>query len=219
VRIGGKMFDILNESTVQKEKFRMAANKLLNQCFLVKKKESTKKDYTFIQQNKELFYPYFELLGYQLQINEDQGVIALVNQYGSGRLQLNKYESIMLLIFRLLYLEKRKEIGTFSEEVTVLMEEVREKYAMLKIKARPFMDKTMEKSIISTLKKYNLVMNIEGDVTQADTRIIIYPSINMAVRTEDVNDYYNQIKNQLSGYAGGEEDGEPEEAIDEDSIS
>lgn len=213
------MFDILNESTVQKEKFRMAANKLLNQCFLVKKKESTKKDYTFIQQNKELFYPYFELLGYQLQINEDQGVIALVNQYGSGRLQLNKYESIMLLIFRLLYLEKRKEIGTFSEEVTVLMEEVREKYAMLKIKARPFMDKTMEKSIISTLKKYNLVMNIEGDVTQADTRIIIYPSINMAVRTEDVNDYYNQIKNQLSGYAGGEEDGEPEEAIDEDSIS
>jgi len=219
VRIGGKMFDILNESTVQKEKFRMAANKLLNQCFLVKKKESTKKDYIFIQQNKELFYPYFELLGYQLQINEDQGVIALVNQYGSGRLQLNKYESIMLLIFRLLYLEKRKEIGTFSEEVTVLMEEVREKYAMLKIKARPFMDKTMEKSIISTLKKYNLVMNIEGDVTQADTRIIIYPSINMAVRTEDVNDYYNQIKNQLSGYAGGEEDGEPEEAIDEDSIS
>lgn len=213
------MFDILNESTVQKEKFRMAANKLLNQCFLVKKKESTKKDYIFIQQNKELFYPYFELLGYQLQINEDQGVIALVNQYGSGRLQLNKYESIMLLIFRLLYLEKRKEIGTFSEEVTVLMEEVREKYAMLKIKARPFMDKTMEKSIISTLKKYNLVMNIEGDVTQADTRIIIYPSINMAVRTEDVNDYYNQIKNQLSGYAGGEEDGEPEEAIDEDSIS
>jgi len=219
VRIGGKMFDILNESTVQKEKFRMAANKLLNQCFLVKKKESTKKDYIFIQQNKELFYPYFELLGYQLQINEDQGVIALVNQYGSGRLQLNKYESIMLLIFRLLYLEKRKEIGTFSEEVTVLMEEVREKYAMLKIKARPFMNKTMEKSIISTLKKYNLVMNIEGDVTQADTRIIIYPSINMAVRTEDVNDYYNQIKNQLSGYAGGEEDGEPEEAIDEDSIS
>jgi len=219
VRIGGKMFDILNESTVQKEKFRMAANKLLNQCFLVKKKESTKKDYIFIQQNKELFYPYFELLGYQLQINEDQGVIALVNQYGSGRLQLSKYESIMLLIFRLLYLEKRKEIGTFSEEVTVLMEEVREKYAMLKIKARPFMDKTMEKSIISTLKKYNLVMNIEGDVTQADTRIIIYPSINMAVRTEDVNDYYNQIKNQLSGYAGGEEDGEPEEAIDEDSIS
>ena len=213
------MFDILNESTVQKEKFRMAANKLLNQCFLVKKKESTKKDYIFIQQNKELFYPYFELLGYQLQINEDQGVIALVNQYGSGRLQLNKYESIMLLIFRLLYLEKRKEIGTFSEEVTVLMEEVREKYAMLKIKARPFMNKTMEKSIISTLKKYNLVMNIEGDVTQADTRIIIYPSINMAVRTEDVNDYYNQIKNQLSGYAGGEEDGEPEEAIDEDSIS
>ena len=33
------MFEILNESVAQKEKFRIAANKLLNQCFLLKKKE------------------------------------------------------------------------------------------------------------------------------------------------------------------------------------
>ena len=29
------MFEILNESVAQKEKFRIAANKLLNQCFLL----------------------------------------------------------------------------------------------------------------------------------------------------------------------------------------
>lgn len=213
------MFEILNESVAQKEKFRIAANKLLNNCFLVKKKENTKKDYMFIQQNQELFRPYFELLGYQLLINEDQGVIGLVNDFGAGRLQLNKYESILLLIFRLLYLEKRREIGTFSEEVTVLMEEVREKYAMLKVTAKPVMDKTMEKSIISTLRRYNLVANIESDVTQADTRIIIYPSINMAIPGDDINEYYNQAKNKLTGYAGGEEDGDTEEIIDEDPIN
>lgn len=212
------MFEIFNESAAQKDKFRIAANKLLNNCFLVKKKENTKKDYMFIQQNRELFRSYFDLLGYRLLINEDQGVIGLVNDFGSGRLALNKYESILLLIFRLLYLEKRKEIGTFSEEVTVLMEEVREKYAMLKVKAKPVMDKTMEKSIISTLRKYNLVANIESDVTQADTRIIIYPSINMAMPNEDINEFYDQVKNKLTGYAGGEEDGDTEEVIDEDSV-
>lgn len=74
------MFEELNESTAQKEKFRIAANKL-------------------------------------------------VNQFGTGRLALGKYESILLLILRLLYVEKRKELATFSEEVTVLMEEIREKYA------------------------------------------------------------------------------------------
>lgn len=209
------MFEILNESAAQKDKFRAAANKLLNHCFLIKKREDTRKDYMFVIQNKELFIPYFELIGYQLQINEDQGVIGLVNQYGTGRLQLTKYESIMLLILRLLYIEKRKEIGTFSEEVTVLVEEIRDKYAMLKVKAKPTLDKTMEKSIISTLKRYHLVLNIESDVTQADARIIIFPSIVMAVQIDDINTYYNSIQNRLTNYARGEDDGDTEEIIDE----
>lgn len=131
------MLDIMNESVVQKERFRYAANKLLNNCFLLKKKANTKAEYFFVIQNKDLFIPYFDFLGYQLIINEEQGVIGIVNMFGSGRLQLTKYESIMLLILRLLYIEKRKEIGTFSQEVTVLMEEIREKYAMLKIKSKP----------------------------------------------------------------------------------
>lgn len=209
------MLDIMNESVVQKERFRVAANKLLNNCFLVKKKPNTKAEYLFVVQNKELFLPYFDLLGYQLMINEEQGVIGITNQFGTGRYALSKYESIMLLIMRLLYIEKRKEIGTFSQEVTVLMEEIREKYAMLKVKSKPVMDKTMEREIISMMKRYNLVMNIENDVTQAETRIVIYPSIFMTVGTDQINEYYNQIQDKLKAYAGGEEDGDLEEAADQ----
>lgn len=209
------MLEIMNESVVQKERFRLAANKLLNNCFLLKKKPNTKADYMFVLQNKELFIPYFDLLGYQVLINEEQGVIGLSNVFGTGRYALSKYESIMLLIMRLLYIEKRKGIGTFSEEVIVLMEEIREKYNMLKIKAKPTMDKTMERQIISMMKRYNLVMNIDSDVTQAETRIIIYPSIFMAVGTDQINEYYNQIQDKLKNYAGGEEDGDMEEDTDE----
>lgn len=36
------MFEELIESAAQKEKFRVAANKLLNQCFLLRKREDTK---------------------------------------------------------------------------------------------------------------------------------------------------------------------------------
>lgn len=211
------MLDIMNESVVQKERFRTAANKLLNNCFLLKKKANTKAEYLFMLQNKEFFMPYFELLGYQLIINEEQGVIGITNMFGTGRLQLSKYESIMLLILRLLYIEKRKEIGTFSQEVTVLMEEIREKYGMLKFKSKPVLDKTMEREIISLMKRYNLVMNIENDVTQAETRIIIYPSIFMAAGTDDINEYYNSIQEKLKNYAGGDEDGDFEEAADQSS--
>ena len=200
------MFDIEKESVAQKEKFRIAANKLLNQCFLLKKKEDTKKDYIFVKQNKEFFIPYFELLGYDIKINEDQGVIALVNQFGTGRLNLSKYESILLLILRLLYMEKRKELTTFSEEVTVLMEEVREKYALLKIKAKPMMDKGMEKNMVSLFRRYNLISNLDSDVNQADARIIIYPSIIMAVTVEDVNEFYKMTERKLNDYAKSKEE-------------
>lgn len=212
------MFEELMESAAQKERFRVAANKLLNQCFLLRKREDTKKEYIFVRQNRELFFPFFELLGYDLKINEDQGVIGIVNQFGTGRLSLGKYESVFLLILRILYVERRKELGTFSEEVTVLMEEIREKYTMLKIKAKPMMDKGTERHMISLFRRYNLIQNLDSDVSQPDARIIIYPSIIMAVDVEDVNAYYDMTEQKLREYAGGSTDGESEEDFDAGAV-
>lgn len=207
--------EVFKESASQKEKFRVAANKLLNQCFILKKKDSTKNDYMFILQNKEYFKEYFELIGYQIDINQEQGVIGISNVFGTGRLQLSKYESILLLIFRLLYIEKRKEIGSLNQEVVVLMEEVHDKYNMLKIKIKPIMDKGMIKDGISLLKRYNLIMNLDSDVTLQETRIIIYPSVILAMSTENLNMLYEEINNKLINYAGGETvDDETEETTD-----
>ena len=205
-----RMFEILNESVAQKEKFRIAANKLLNHCFLLKKREDTKKDYFFVKQNLELFVTYFDLLGYDVKMNEDQGVIGLMNQFPVGRVELSKYESILLLILRLLYIEKRKELATYSEEVTVLMEEIREKYAMLKIRTKPVMDKGMERNFVKLFRKYNLIQNLDTDVNQADARIVIYPSIIMAVTVENVNQYYEMTEQKLKEYAVGKESAEKE---------
>lgn len=207
------MFEILNESAAQKEKFRTAANRLLNQCFLLKKKEDTRKDYIFVRQNINMFREYFDLLGYDIRLNEDQGVAALVNQFGTGRLSLNKTDSILLLILRLLYLEKRKELSTFSEEVTVIMEEIREKYSMLRIKSKPNMDKGMEKRMVSLFRKYNIIVNLDSDVNSADTRIIIYPSVLMALPVENINEYYEAAEKRLQTYTGGKDNGETEEDI------
>ncbi len=207
--------EIFNESVSQKEKFRIAANKLLNQCFVLKKKDSTKNDYMFILQNKEYFQEYFDLLGYQIDINQEQGVIGITNVFGIGRLQLSKYESILLLIFRLLYIEKRKEIGSMNQEVVVLMEEVHDKYNMLKIKTKPIMDKGMVKDGVGLLKRYNIIMNLDSDVTLQESRIIVYPSVIMAMTSENINDLYDNINSKLINYAGGETiDDDAEEITD-----
>lgn len=208
------MFEKFNESVSQKEKFRIAANKLLNQCFLLKKKEDTKKEYVFVRENMESFREFFDFLGYSIKENQDMGVIALVGEFETGRLALTKLESIELLLLRLLYIEKRKEISNSYNDVIVIMEEIREKYNLLRIKSKPYMDKGMERHMISLFRKYNIVKNLDSDVNQADTRIIIYPSVIMAATVDDIDAYYKMTETKLQEYADANSTGR---ASDEDS--
>ena len=210
-------FEKIINSVAEKERFRVAANKLLNQCFLLKKKEDTRKDYIYVRENKELFKMYFDMIGYSVRINEDQGVIALSSDYDTGRMQFNKMESIFLLIIRLLYIEKRKEISSSYEEVIVLMEEIREKYSLLKIKNKPNMDKGTEKGMVSLFRRYNIIRNIDSDVNQADCRLVIYPSVLMALTVDDINDFYEMTEKKLQSYARYDGKNDTDDSIDEEN--
>lgn len=206
--------DIFKESVIQKDKFRNAANKLLNHCFIVKRKEDLRSDYIFIIQNKEYFEEYFDLLGYELKINENSEVIGLLNYNGTGRLRLKKIESIILLILRLLYIEKRKELG-FHDDVIVLAESIHEKYGMLKIDSKINIDKTSLKEAFRVYKRYNLINTLDSDITKPESRIKIYPSVLFAVSNDNINDLYDQVKNKLDYYLNGGETANDEE-VDED---
>jgi len=206
--------EIFKESVIQKDKFRNAANKLLNNCFIIKKKQDLRNDYIFILQNKNYFEEYFDLLGYELKINENTGVIGLSNYNGTGRLRLKKIESILLLILRLLYIEKNKELG-LSEDVMIFSEDIHEKYNMLKIESKPYVDKTTFKDAIRLFRKYNIVATIDNDITQADARIKIYPSVLFALSGENINTLHESINNRLNKYANGGES-EDDEDINED---
>lgn len=207
--------EILKESSVQKDKFKIAANKLLNNCFILKKKDDTRNDYIFIVQNKDLFIEYFELLGYTIEINEMYGVVALSNIYGSGRLRLKKIESVILLILRLLYIEKRKELS-LNQDVVVLADDIHQKYDMLKIESKLNIDKTMLRDAVRLFKRYNLIYNIDADVTKSNARIRIYPSILFAVTNENLTQMYEAIIDKLDKYINGGDSDNYEETNDED---
>lgn len=204
--------EILKESVTQKEKFRVAANKLLNNCFIIKKREDTRNDYIFIIQNKDLFIEYFDLLGYKLEINDMQGVVALTSINGTGRLRLKKIESIILLILRLLYIEKRKELS-LNEEVVILTDEIHQKYNMLKIETKLNLDKTVLRDTIRLFKRYNLISTLDSDVTMSDARIKIYPSVLFAVPNDNLNAMYDAINEKLNKYMNGGGQNDDEETM------
>ena len=209
-----EFIDVLDN--VPKDKFRATANKLLNECFILKKDKDTASDYNFILNYRVYFSSLFEILGYELVIQEDQGVIGINNPAGTGRIHLKKIESMLLLILRLLYIEERKKISQ-TGEVIVLMDQVYDKYNMLKMQNK--LDKTTLRNSMGVFRRYHLIHNMEPDMSNPDTRVIIYPSILLAVANSSLDELYQAAKDKLEKYGRGGEDraGSPDdEETDED---
>ena len=210
--------ELIGNSNTQKEKFSKAANNLLNHCFILKKKEDTRQDYIYIKDNKEQFALVFDLLGYDLRIDEDLGLISISNRNGTGRLQFTKFESIMFLIIKLLYLEKRNDLSTNGDNVIVTVQDIRDKYNVLKIKNKQKLDKNSEKQIIALFKRYNLIRNLTSDISQGETRIEIYPSIMIAIPNEGITYFYESVKERLAEYEQGENDADSKDNFVDEEI-
>lgn len=194
----------LFEGMLQKDKdeFRRVCNKLMSICFICKQNEDTKSDYYFILRQKPVFLRYLDVLGYTLEINEEYGVIQLVNRENYNHVHLKLYDSIILLILRILYDEKKRELSL--TDVVVNTGDIQEKYLSLKIREKQI-DKTTMSNALRLFKRYNLVALLDKDLTQEDSRIVIYDSILMAVRVEDIKRVSDLIAlYRKGGSTGGE---------------
>lgn len=196
-----EFMDVLEN--VPKDKFRAAANKLLNECFIIKKDKNTASEYNFILNYRDYFISLFEMLGYELVILEDQGVIGINNPAGTGRIHLKKIESMILLIIRLLYIEERKKVSQ-TGEVVVIVDQIIDKYNMLKMQNK--LDKTTMRNVMGLFRRYHLIFNLDPDMSNPDTRVIIHPSILLAVANANLEEMYQAAKDKLDKYTRGGED-------------
>lgn len=201
--------DILN-GMLQRDKddFSRICNRLLSSCFLCKRNTTTKSDYYFVMKYKEKFSECFALLGYRLEINEEYGVIQLTNPQNYNRYNMKLFESILLLILRILYDEKRRELSV-SDEVIVNVGDIHEKFLSLKIRDK-MIDKTTFRNAIRTLKRFQIIETLDTDSTDEEARIIIFDTILMAVRVEDIKTAYEKLEIYRKGGKSSEEADESE---------
>lgn len=186
-----------------KDEFTRICNRLLSQCFICKKNETTRGDYYFILKHKEKFTEFLSVLGYRLEINEEYGVIQLVNSQNYNRYHMKLFESIILLIIRILYDEKKRELSV-SDDVLINMGDIHEKFMSLKIRDK-MIDKTTLRNAISTMRRFQLVEPLDRDLSNEDARLIVYDSILMAVRVEDIQEAYKNLENYRKGGKTNEE--------------
>ena len=195
----------LFEGMMQKDRdqFRRVCNKLMSMCFIVRRNETTKSEYYFILRMREVFARYLDVLGYTLEINEEYGVIQLVNRENYNHLNLKLYDSIILLILRILYDEKKRELSL--TDVVVNLGDIQEKYLSLKIREKQI-DKTTMNNALRLFRRFNLVELLDRDLLQEESRVVIYDSILMAVRVEEIK----RVSDLISLYRKGEEKGNEE---------
>ena len=176
------------EGMLQKEKdnFSRVCNRLLGTCFLCKGNQNTKADYYFVLKYRKEFKEYLGVLGYRLEINEEYGVIQLTSPRGYNRMNLKLYDSIVLLILRILYDEKN----------------IRDR----------LIDKTTMRNALSLFRRYQIVELLDKDMGDEESRVLIYDSILMVVRAEDIKAAYEKLETYRKGRNESDEETDEDEA-------
>ena len=135
-------------------------------------------------------------------------MIQLTNDYNYNRLNLKLYESVILLILRILYDEKKRELSV-SDEVIVNLGDIQDKYLSLQIREK-MIDKTTMRNALSMLRRFQIIETLDRDLGNEESRILIYDSILMAVRIDDIRKAYEKLEIYRKGKQTDEETDENE---------
>ena len=113
---------------------------------------------------------------------------ALYNRSGSNRYRLNKVESYFLLVLRLIYAEAAEKL-TLRRDVTCSVRDLLEKLSMFNLLEKKLSDKSLSEGL-STLREFNLIDRVEGEWSEPETQLVIYPSVLLAVNEEQIRQLY-----------------------------
>lgn len=179
------------------------ANYLLNNCFVVGTEDSMREKYYYILNHEEAFQDVFKPIGYTLVINRGLKVVQVVNNHDIGRVSLKKYESIILFILRLLFVEKREKLSTNADKVLATVSEIKQEYDKLNLPKK--FDQKLIEDAIYTLSKFNLATKI-GRLENTEAKVQIFPSVMMALSDNSIDAQYSMIKEKLHAYENSEDD-------------
>ncbi|MFA7075115.1 MAG: DUF4194 domain-containing protein [Candidatus Izemoplasmatales bacterium] len=191
-------YDELNQG--QKQLFAKTCLKLLQNSFIARDKEDNKEMYYFLLSFKNYFDEYFNVMDFEVVLDRELGAIQLINNEGSNLIRLKKDETLLLLILRILYHQHLVRTSV-NDNIVVRVDEIHQYYDSLELKKK--INKTDLVKILRTYRRLNIIEPL-GDITKANTRIVIYPTILLAINTQAINDVYNLISNIEDKFEGEE---------------
>lgn len=177
---------------------------LLRQTFLLERKYDKKtgrflfnKDYRFLSLHLEFLQDYFEAAGIELKENTQTGVMYLTGEDVLAD-RLTKLSTIYLLILKLIYDEQMSQASTSVNIYTTLGELNARTGSFQLLKERP--SATEIRRTLTLLRRYQILEVPDGvEELESDTRLIIYPSINMVLLGSSVRELIKSFEEEPHG--------------------
>lgn len=118
------------------------------------------------------------------------------------------FESVILLILRILYDEKKRELSA-SDEVIVNLGDIQDKFLSLKIRDK-MIDKTTMGNTLKLFRRFQIIETLDKDLGNEEARVLIFDSVLLAVKVEDVKQAYDKLEIYRKGNKDDEETDESE---------
>jgi hypothetical protein len=188
-------------STYEKGEFRRLANYLLAHTYMVRyeyqpSQEMTlpNADYQMATRLFSVMRDYFAVTGWQLEKDDNYGIMSLINIYDHNRLRIDRFTTLFLYTCRLIYEEEREQASSFHT-VKTDTQTVVEKMRMLALLDK---GKTTQKERVEaqrTLAHYNIIQKMESAAWSNDgNQILILPSILSIVSNQGINDMMTDLE-------------------------
>lgn len=177
---------------------------LLRQTFLLERKYDKKtgrflfsQEYRLCSKHREFLQEYFQTAGIELMENSQVGVIYLRGQDVMAE-KLSRLATIYLLILKLIYDEQMSQASVSVNIFTTLGDLNARVGSFQLLKERPSV--TEIKRTLILLKRYQILEVLDPmEELEAESRLIIYPSISMVLFGESVRQLLEALKEENDG--------------------
>ena len=180
--------------------FRLAAQTLMSRSFIVRGTEKADVLWDFSIRNIRLLEAWFACAGIQLKRDEMLGVIAL-RPGASMRARLGKEETCALLVARLSFEEKRVELSLSRFPSIRILDFVQRYRTVIGIDLK----KTRLAEILRSFSRWRLI-GIEGDPTDPESAIVLYPSLALTLDQAAVDEVLQAVTSAAPETDPSEED-------------
>lgn len=194
-----------NLSDTKKDNFSRLCNKLLNENFIYFSRSDTRdrNDYYDILTMKSLIENYFTMLDYDLVHIDTYKIFFLKTTADRYRLKLKKMETVLLLVFRLLYHKGSLNVNS-STDISTTFSELSQEVNKTGI-FNNLLTKTDYLNALKTLRKHKLI-NFTFNDLQDDNIILIYPTILYVVKIDNIDAINSKIKSYKNSLTEDEND-------------